>query len=63
MHAIGAATRFITSEPAPVDLVGWFQGYAAVPYLEEGRTVSGDSWRAFEQMLAGDALLFTVFLN
>jgi hypothetical protein len=51
------------TEPAPVDLVGWFQGYAAVPYLEDGRTVSGDSWLAFEQMLAGDALLFTVFLN
>lgn len=51
------------TEPAPVDLIGWFQGYAATPYLEEGRTVSGDSWLAFEQMLAGDALLFTVFLN
>ncbi len=51
------------TEPAPVDLIGWFQGYAAVPYLEQGRTVSGDSWRSFEQMLDGDALLFTVFLN
>jgi hypothetical protein len=51
------------TEPAPVDLIGWFQGYAAVPYLEDGRTVSGDSWMAFEQMLAGDALLFSVFLN
>jgi hypothetical protein len=51
------------TEPAPVDVIGWVQGYAAVPYLEQGRTVSADSWRAFEQMLAGDALLFTVFLN
>lgn len=59
----GVNLRRMFTEPAPFDLIGWFQGYAAVPYLEQGRTVSGDSWLAFEQMIAGDALLFTVFLN
>jgi hypothetical protein len=59
----GINLKRMFTEPAAIDLAGWFQGYAAVPYLEEGRTVSGDSWLAFEQMLAGDALLFTVFLN
>jgi hypothetical protein len=60
-HGVNLKRMF--SEPAPIDLIGWVQGYAAVRYLEQGRTVSADSWRAFEQMLGGDALLFTLFLN
>jgi hypothetical protein len=59
----GINLQRLFTEPAPVDLIGWVQGYAAVPYLEQGRTVSADSWQAFEQMLGGDALLFTLFLN
>jgi hypothetical protein len=60
-HGVNLNAMF--TNPAPIDLIGWIQGYAAVPYIEQGRTVSGDSWMAFEQMMAGDALLFTVFLN
>jgi hypothetical protein len=59
----GVNLRRMFTEPAPIDLVGWFQGYAAVPYIEEGRTVGTTNWMAFEQMMAGDSLLFTVFLN
>ncbi len=59
----GVNLKRMFTEPAPIDLVGWVQGYAAVPYIEPGRTVATGNWRAFEQMMAGDALLFTVFLN
>jgi hypothetical protein len=60
-HGVNLARMF--TEPAPIDLIGWIQGYAAVPYFEQGRTVSAQNWLAFEQMMAGDALLFTIFLN
>jgi hypothetical protein len=60
-HGVNLARMF--TEPAPIDLIGWIQGYAAVPYFEQGRTVSAQNWMAFEQMMAGDALLFTIFLN
>lgn len=60
-HGINLGRMF--TDPAPIDLFGWFQGFAAVPYLEPGRTVSAQNWMAFEQMMASDALLFTLFLN
>lgn len=61
--ARGINLKRIFLEPAPVDLVGWVQGYAAIPYLEPGRSISSQNWRSFEGMMAGDALLMTVFLN
>jgi hypothetical protein len=60
-HGINLGRMF--TDPAPIDLIGWIQGYSAVPYLEQGRTVSDQNWMAFEQLMAGEALLFTVFLN
>lgn len=50
-------------EPAPQDLAGWVQGWSALPYLEKGPLVSSDSWMQFENMLAGDAMLFAIWLN
>ncbi len=49
--------------PAPQDLAGWIQGWSAVPYLQKGPQVSADSWTQFEAMLAGDAMLFAIWLN
>jgi hypothetical protein len=59
----GINLKRMFTEPAPIDIVGWIQGYAAVPYLEQGRMISDQNWRAFEQMMAGDATLFILFLN
>lgn len=59
----GINLRRLFLEPGPIDLIGWFQGFAAVPYLEEGRTITGQNWMAFEQMMAGDTVLMTLFLN
>ncbi|MDT8853987.1 hypothetical protein RNZ50_02865 [Paracoccaceae bacterium Fryx2] len=51
------------TDPAPIDIAGWIQGVDALPYLERGRVVSAANWRAFESLVAGDAMLFTLFLN
>jgi hypothetical protein len=51
------------TDPRPVDLAGWIQGAAALPYLEKGRVVSADNWRRFEAMMGGEAMLFTLYLN
>lgn len=51
------------TRPAPIDLIGWIQGADALPYMERGRVVSGAGWRAFEAMVAGEAMLFTLWLN
>lgn len=49
--------------PRPVDIGGWIQGADALPYLEQGTVVSGESWTAFEQSMSGDAMLFVLYLN
>lgn len=49
--------------PGPQDVAGWIQGWSAVPYLEQGPLVSGESWRQFESMLMGDAMMFAIWLN
>lgn len=50
-------------DPRPVDLAGWLQGWAALPYMQTGPHVSAESWSAFENMLMGDAMLFAIWFN
>jgi hypothetical protein len=50
-------------DPRPVSITGWVQGWAAVPYLEQGPAVSGENLRMFEEMMFGNAGLMMVFLN
>lgn len=59
----GVDLKKIFLEPRPIDLVGWVQGRAAVPYLELGPLVSMASWDRFSNMLSGDAMLFALWLN
>lgn len=51
------------TEPAPIDVKDWIQGTGALPYLEQGETVSAGNWSRFESMMAGDAMLISVWLN
>lgn len=51
------------TDPRPIDVPGWIQGWAAVPYLEAGPKISPENWWAFESLVAGEALLFSIFLN
>ena len=51
------------TDPAPIDVKDWIQGTGALPYLEQGDTVSAESWSRFEGMMGGDAMLMAVWLN
>ncbi|MCY1126233.1 hypothetical protein OU426_05140 [Frigidibacter sp. RF13] len=51
------------TDPRPVDFVGWIQGADALPYLEKGPLVSGESWAGFERMLSGNSLMMALYLN
>lgn len=61
--AAGVNIAKIFTEPRPADLAGWIQGWAAVPYLENGTLVSPQNWSAFEQMMGGEAMLLSFYLN
>lgn len=50
-------------DPRPADLAGWIQGWAAAPYLEKGPLVSAQNWSAFEQMMGGEAMMLSFYLN
>ncbi len=49
--------------PPPVDLISWIQGEGLLPYAEKGPQMSMQSWRDFEDIVQGDAMLFAIFLN
>ena len=50
-------------DPAPMSITGWVQGWAAVPYLEQGPVISSANLNQFEALMGGDAGLMMVFLN
>ncbi|MCZ8153148.1 MAG: hypothetical protein O9292_12285 [Rhodobacteraceae bacterium] len=53
----------IFTDPAPIDVKDWIQGAGALPYMEQGATVSAESWSRFQGMMGGDAMLMAVWLN
>jgi hypothetical protein len=60
-QGINLARMFDT--PAPISITGWVQGWAAVPYLEQGPVINDTSLRQFEALMGGNAGLMMVFLN
>lgn len=53
----------IFTDPRPIDLAGWLQGWAALPYLEKGPLVSTENAAAFDRLTSGQAPLFAIYLN
>ena len=53
----------IFTDPRAVDVAGWFQGWAALPYLETGPLVTPDSLAAFDTLMSGQTMLFALYLN
>lgn len=51
------------TEPAPIDVAGWIQGWAALPYLESGRQISSANLSRFEALVMGESALFMALLN
>lgn len=50
-------------DPQPVDLVGWVQGSAALPYMRQGLTLGGDVFENVTQMFGARTGLYMVLLN
>ncbi|MDZ4309729.1 MAG: hypothetical protein U1A24_04110 [Cypionkella sp.] len=61
--AAGVNIAKVFTDPRPADLAGWIQGWAAAPYLETGTLVSAQNWSAFEQMMGGEAMMLSFYLN
>ena len=59
----GINMRKFFEHPAPIDLAGWIQGWAVVPYLEKGNVVNSAASDAFDRMVQGQTMLFTLYLN
>ena len=51
------------ADPRPIDLAGWVQGWAVLPYLEKGRVVSTANSEAFDALVQGQSMLFALYLN
>lgn len=50
-------------DPQPVDLIGWVQGTAALPYARPGLTVGRDNLDRFRAVFSGRAGLYMVLFN
>ncbi len=59
----GVNLQQVFLNPRPVDVAGWIQGWAAVPYLQEGPLMTTAAWDQFSDMMTGDAMLFALWLN
>ncbi len=59
----GINIRKMFENPPAIDLISMIQGEGFLPYAEKGPRMTTDSWRDFERLVSGDAMLFAVFLN
>jgi len=59
----GIDIKMMFENPPAVDLVAMVQGEGFLPYARKGPQASAQSWREFERLVWGDAVLFAVFFN
>jgi hypothetical protein len=60
---VGVNVRRVFYEPTEFDLVMWFQGGAALPYLEEGEQTDPDFWRRLQTEFRGQFFWFALWVN
>ena len=60
---VGINVAKLFSDPRPIDLAGWIQGWGVIPYLEKGDVVSWQTIDAFNRLTTGQAPLFAIYLN
>ncbi|PZU98394.1 MAG: hypothetical protein DCE90_04580 [Pseudanabaena sp.] len=53
----------IFTEPRNFDLIGWFQGTAATPYLEKGKVTDMRVWDEMVRAFGSDLFNFVVWFN
>ncbi|MFD1881981.1 hypothetical protein [Paracoccus pacificus] len=51
------------TDPRPIDLIDWFQGAGALPYLESGKIASFEAARRFGDLFYGNGMLVSLWLN
>ena len=61
--SVGVNLGAMFDDPRPIDLAGWVQGWAALPYLEQGPLLDTLALDAFDQLTSGQAPLFALYLN
>ena len=59
----GVNIKRVFTEPRAFDLVLWFQGTAAVPYLEEGELTRPEVWQNLMRVFRGDFFGYAVWFN
>jgi len=59
----GMNLRRLFEENRRTDLIGYIQGAAAVPYLEEGPTTSVATWRELMRVFGGNFLGYALWIN
>ena len=60
---IGLDLNAFLENPAPVDIVGWVQGWAALEYRSDAPPISDTNWRAFSRVVQGRTGLMMLTLN
>jgi hypothetical protein len=61
--ARGINLRRVFTEPRTLDVVGWVQGTAAAPYLENGSLTKADVWQRLERIFRGEFIGFALWFN
>ena len=59
----GVDVAAMLQDPAPIELAGWIHGIDALPYARKGPVIDAASWRAFESIVAGNSILYALWLN
>ena len=61
--AKGINLKKVFLEPRPFDLVLWFTGHAAAPYVEDGPVMAQEVWRRRQEIFGGNFPGYAVWFN
>lgn len=61
--AKGINLRRVFTEPSAFDPILWFQGSAALPYLEDAPMTTADTWNRLMMLFEGNFLGYAVWFN
>ena len=59
----GLNLRRVFEEPSPFDFVLWITGPAALPYLEDGPSETGENWRRITEAFENSFSVYMAWFN
>ncbi len=62
-EARGVNLRLVCTQPKPFDLVMWFQGTGAAPYLQKGELTDPEVWNRMRRVFGGEFIGFALWFN